>query len=537
MTHGEGNFYATRPESYSLHERETMSLTQGLHRNVQQRPDSTYSINGDRTFTNRQVATRVSRIAGGLAALGVRAEDRVAILAANSDTYMQTVLAIAWADAVVVPVNTRWSLPEIADSLDEAGAKLLVVDDGFLELGRKLAAASPSLSLVTAGEGPDHNGLPAILEMAESGPAVADAHRGGASIAGLFYTGGTTGRSRGVVLSHDAINTSALGFTAAQPFDPASVCMVAAPMFHLAQFSGWVAASLVGSPQVVLSAFDPADVMRQIQAHRITRAVLVPTMLHAVITHPEFESSDLSSLDTVVYGGSPIPQATLAEARKLLPRIGFLQVYGMTEMAAVVTALLPNDHEDFDLTRSAGRATPNALVRVVNPGTNAEVPIGQVGEVVVRGANMMTEYWKRPDETGEVVRGGWLYTGDAGYLNEEGFLFIVDRVKDMIVSGGENVYSVEVENVIAKHPAVSQCAVIGVPDDKWGEKVHAVVVLHPGASLDLTQLQDHCRTAVAGYKCPRGLQIVDYLPMSAAGKILKRSLRQQFTQSQVAVRA
>ncbi|MGW4479418.1 long-chain-fatty-acid--CoA ligase [Rhodococcus triatomae] len=506
-----------------------MSLTQGLHRSVQQRPDGIYSIDGDRTLTNRQVVERVGRIAGGLRALGVVAEDRVAILALNSDTYMQTVLAVAWADAIIVPVNTRWSLPEIADSLEEAGVRLLVVDDVFLELGRQLVGDLPSITLVAAGTADVTGELPSIPDMAEHGPSIPDVHRGGSSTAGLFYTGGTTGRSRGVVLTHDAISTAALGFVAAQPFDSTSVCMVTAPMFHLAQFSGWVAASLMGAPQVVQSMFDPAVVMSQIETHRISRAVLVPTMLHAVITHPEFGNYDLSSVETVVYGGSPIPQATLDFAREVLPHVGFMQVYGMTEMAAVVTVLPPEDHAELELTRSAGKAAPHVLLRVVSPDTGVEIPLGQVGEIVVRGANMMAEYWQRPNETAGVIRDGWLHTGDAGYLDERGFLFIVDRVKDMIVSGGENVYSVEVENAIAKHPAVNQCAVIGVPDEKWGERVHAVVVLKPDASLDLVDLQTHCRSSIAGYKCPRSLTVVDTLPLSAAGKILKRNLRDSIT--------
>ncbi|QHN17162.1 AMP-binding protein [Gordonia amarae] len=505
-----------------------MSLTQALHRSAQQKPDELYSICAGRTFTHQEALDRVSRIAGGLCALGVKPEDKVAILAQNSDLYLQCILATAWADALIVPVNTRWNRAEIADSLDEAGVGVLIVDDAFVELGHLLVSDVPGIAaLVYAGAGESVDGLPSIDQMATDGPVIADAHRCGDQPLGLFYTGGTTGRSRGVVLSHNAVVTSALGFAAMRTIGTESVCMVSAPLFHLAQFSGWVAAALVGATQVVLPAFDPVAVMRLIQDHRITRAVLVPTMLHAVLNHPKAGDFDLSSLETVVYGGSPIAQATLDHAREFLPAAGFLQVYGMTEMAAVVTTLLPEDHVG-DLTKSAGRAAPHALIRVLDPGSGRELPIGSVGEVVVQGANMMTEYWRRPEETAGVIRGGWLHTGDAGYLDERGYLFIVDRVKDMIVSGGENVYSVEVENAVAKHPAVSQVAVIGVPDDKWGERVHAIVVLRPEMSLELGELQNSCRQTIAGYKCPRSMTVVDSLPISPAGKILKRDLRKEF---------
>ena len=505
-----------------------MSLTQALHRAAQQNPSGLYSICTDREFTHLQTLERVSRIAGGLRSLGVRSEDKVAILALNSDLYLQSVLATAWADALIVPVNTRWSLAEIADSLEEAEAKVLIVDDAFVDLGRRLLTAVAGISsLVYGGAGAPVEGLASIDEMARTAPAVPDAHRGGDKALGLFYTGGTTGRSRGVVLSHNALDTSALGFAAVRTIGANSVCMVSAPLFHLAQFSGWAAAALAGVTQVVVPTFDPVAVMAQIQDHRVTRAVLVPTMLHALLNHPDAGRYDLSSVDTVVYGGSPIAQATLEYAREFLPSAGFLQVYGMTEMAAVVTTLIPEDHSG-DLTKSAGRAAPHVMIGVVDPETGHELPVGSVGEIIVRGANMMTQYWRRPEETAAVIKGGWFHTGDAGFLDEHGYLFVVDRVKDMIVSGGENVYSVEVENAVAKHPAVSQVAVIGVPDDKWGERVHAVVVLKPGATLELTELQDSCREKIAGYKCPRSLSVVDSLPISPAGKILKRDLRRGF---------
>jgi acyl-CoA synthetase (AMP-forming)/AMP-acid ligase II len=252
--------------------------------------------------------------------------------------------------------------------------------------------------------------------------------------------------------------------------------------------------------------------------------MLVPAMIQAIVSHPDMGAHDLSSLELLAYGASPISEALLARARAAFPSARFLQVYGMTELSPATTVLLHEDHDDPALRRSAGRAAPHARVRIVDD-KDVEVPPGTVGEIVAAGEHVMLGYWKRPAETEETVRDGWMHTGDVGYMDERGYVFIVDRLKDMIVSGGENVFSTEVENVIAKHSAVAQAAVIGLPDDKWGERVHAVVALAPGGTLTVEQLQDFCKQEIAGYKCPRSMEVVEQFPMSAAGKILKRELR------------
>jgi len=503
-----------------------MSLTRSLNRGVQQHPERTYSVFAGRTLSYRETRDRVARIAGGFHALGLEPEGRVAILALNSDAYLHTVLATGWADGIIVPVNTRWSVSEIADSLTEVEATLLVVDDVFAEMGAQLQQLVPSIvHVVHAGQGANPAFSASIEDLATTSDAAPDAERDGEQAVGIFYTGGTTGRSRGVVLSCRALSGAAIGALATAPFNREDACLVTAPLFHLAQFSAWFTGTQVGAMQVIAAAFDPVEVMRIIDEYQVRRAVLVPTMLHVLLIHPENSRFSLGSLTTVVYGGSSISQATLAMAKKRLPGVDFLQIYGMTEMAATVTALLPRDHDDEQLLTSAGRAAVHTEIKIVKPGTHSEQAIGETGEVLVRGDGMMTEYWRRPDETAETVRGGWLHTGDAGFLDDAGYLYIVDRVKDMIVSGGENVYSVEVENAVTTHPAVLQCAVIGIPDEIWGESVHAFVVLHDGASLTIEDLDTHCREHIAGYKVPRSLSIVDTLPVSGVGKILKRELR------------
>jgi acyl-CoA synthetase (AMP-forming)/AMP-acid ligase II len=262
----------------------------------------------------------------------------------------------------------------------------------------------------------------------------------------------------------------------------------------------------------------------------VTDCLLVPTMIQMMVDSPVAAEFDVSAVQHIIYGASPMPEALLARARALFADATFLQAYGMSELAPVATLLLMIDHDDPRHRASAGRAAPHTEVRIVDEH-DRELPRGTVGEIVVRGGATMVGYWNRPDESDEALRGGWMHTGDGGYMDEDSYVFVVDRIKDMIITGGENVYSIEVENVISKHPAIATCAVIGLPDDTWGERVHAVVVLQDGATLELEDLQQVARAHIAGYKIPRSISFTDALPVSAAGKVLKRELRLRLTES------
>ncbi len=502
-----------------------MYLTQPLHRAAQQRPDEVFTAYGERRTTVRETCDLVSRLAGGLRTLGVARDDRVGLLSPNTDRFCQFVFGIAWADAVVVPVNTRWSVKEIAYSLEEADVAVLVVDDAFTGIVDELRALAPSVrTIVHCGDGEPPDGAVPLGELLAAEP-IEDAHRSGDALLGIFYTGGTTGFPKGVMLGHRQVMTAAMGMLVAQSRVPhGGAAILVAPAFHMAGFGAWVAGMLVGMTTVPLPSFDPVGVLRAISEHGAKQILLVPTMIQMVVDHPEVGNHDLSSLQLVIYGASPISEAVLGRAREVFSSARFLQAYGMTELSPSTTFLVDEDHDDPVLRRSAGRATPYARVRIVDP-FDEEVPRGTVGEVVVAGDHVMLGYWKKPAETAEAVRGGWMHTGDGGYMDERGYVYIVDRIKDMIVSGGENVYSIEVENVVAKHPAVAQVAVIGLPDERWGERVHAVVGLVPGATLTLEELREFCKREIAGYKCPRSLEVVTAFPMSAAGKILKLELR------------
>lgn len=503
-----------------------MRLTTSLHRALQQYPDRPLTIFGDRVRTVRESVDRVARLATALRGLGVDVGDRVGILALNSDRYHETLLAAAWSGSVVVPLNIRWTAKENGYAIRDAGLRVLLVDDTFAASAAALVESCPELvTVVHCGEGTTPEGCLSYEDLVAAAEPADDASRGGSDLLGIFYTGGTTGEPKGVMLSHDNLMANALAtLTTHRLLSTGGRLLHSAPMFHLADVAAWNFGLLIGSTHVIVPMFEPVAVFEAIATHGATDALLVPTMVQMLADHPAASSYDLSSMRKIMYGASPMSEAVLERAMKVLPSVEFTQAYGMTELSPVATLLLPADHDDPVLRRSAGRAVVELEVRVVDP-EDREVPRGEVGEVVARGESVMLGYWNRPDETATALRGGWMHTGDGGFMDDEGYVFIVDRVKDMIVTGGENVYSVEVEKALALHPAVAACAVIGVPDERFGERVHAVVVLQPGASLEDDELTEFCREQIANYKLPRSVEVVEALPVSGAGKILKRELR------------
>ncbi|HTU09579.1 MAG TPA: long-chain fatty acid--CoA ligase [Allosphingosinicella sp.] len=508
-----------------------MYLTQGLHRGLQQTPDAVATISGGRTQSYRTLADRVARLAGALRALGAAPGGRVAYLGCNSDRFHEYYLGAFWAGLVVNPVNTRWSAAEIAYSLDDSGSRILFADELVLPRLDRIRADYAALdALIWVGEGAAPAGMLDYEALLAGAAPVPDARRGGDALAGLFYTGGTTGFPKGVMLTHANLVTGALGSAALRFVHPGATFLHAAPMFHLADLAAWTIISLTGGVHVTVPAFSPVAVLRAIQAHRVTDTVMVPAMLQLLVDAPELKDHDLSSLRHVGYGGSPIAEALLLRAQAALPGVTFCQAYGQTELSPITTLLLPEEHEAGSTRlRSAGRAVPHAEIAVVNEA-GEPAATGEVGEIVARGGHVMAGYWNKPEETAAALRDGWMHTGDAGYLDAEGYLYVVDRVKDMIITGGENVYSAEVENALARHPAVATCAVIGLPDETWGERVHAVVVLKPGAAATADELRDHAKELIAGYKCPRSVDFAEALPISSTGKVLKRELRANYAE-------
>ncbi len=465
-------------------------------------------------------------------AIGASDGDRVAILSLNSDRYLELYLAVGWAGAVIVPLNIRWSQIENEDALRDCRAGILFVDKAFAPVGSTLAKAIPGLTLVYADDGATPEGMENYETLIAHNQPIPDAMRGASDLAGIFYTGGTTGRSKGVMLSHGNLMANALNALGEGLWPGTSVYLHAAPMFHLANGAAMYSVLLSGGSNVVIQSFTPEGVAAAMQKERVTDVLLVPTMIQMFVDHPTLGNYDLSSLRRISYGASPISDAVLTRAMKALPHVEFTQAYGMTELSPIATLLHWKEHIGEGRAkgrhRAAGRATLGCEVKIVDANDKI-VPAGTVGEIAVRGDVVMMGYWERPEETARAVIDGWMHTGDGGYMDEDGFVYVVDRVKDMIISGGENVYSAEVENALAQHPAVAQCAVIGIPSERWGEQVHAVVVMKSGASATPDELMEHCKALIAGYKCPRSVDITSTpLPLSGAGKILKRELRRPY---------
>ena len=513
-----------------------MQLTQALHRAAAARPEGIATICGNRRRTFAECRERVARLAGALRALGVSAGDRVGILSLNTDRYIEAYMAIAWAGAVFNPVNTRWSGAEIAYSLDDCDTRVLLVDDAYAPMAAELRQKSQSLAtLVHAGDGSTPEGMQSYEALVARHDPVPDAGRRGKDLAGVFYTGGTTGHPKGVMLSHESFVYNGMLLANEGMARAGDIALHAAPMFHIADFCMANAQWSVGGTHVALQGFTPLGMLQALQRDRITVAVLVPTMLQMVVDHPEAPTFDLSSLRMLGYGGSPISEALLDRTQALLPGAQFMQVYGMTELAPTASVLPPALHTSAGRAagrlRSAGLPCTGISVRIVAPD-GADVPPGDVGEIIVRSPGVMLGYWGKPEETAAALarapNAGWMHTGDGGRFDEAGFLYVVDRVKDMIISGGENVYSVEVEQAVARHPAVATCAVIGVPDPQWGERVHAVVVLKAGREATGDEIREHCKTLIGGYKCPRSFEFVAALPVTGAGKVLKRELRKAY---------
>ncbi|EKZ98462.1 long-chain fatty acid--CoA ligase [Cupriavidus metallidurans] len=513
-----------------------MYLTQGLHRRMQQTPDHVATIFRGRRRTYREFSERVSRLAGALQQLGMNPGDRVSMLALNSDRYLEYAMGVWWGGGVLNPVNTRWSVPEIVYSLDDCDTGILIVDDHFLSMAEPIhATAKRAPILIHAGDGAPPAGMLGFEALLADSPSVPDAMRGGEDLASIMYTGGTTGKPKGVMQSHLNLWSSSISRLAQFPLDEATITLHAAPLFHTAAMAKAVGVFVIGGTHTMVPTFDPAEVLETLERERVNDIMLVPTMLQAILACPDFARRDVSSLKRINYGASPINGAVLDAALAAMPNVEFSHAYGLTEASPVVSVNPPANHgpegRASGLYRSAGRPGFGVFVKVVDPNGD-EVPRNTIGEIVVRGPNIMQGYWNKPEETRQALRNGWLHTGDGAYMDDAGYLFIVDRIKDMIVTGGENVYSAEVENALAQHPAVHSCAVIGVPHERWGEAVHAVVVLRPGLQAGEDELRTHCRALIASYKCPKSVEFRTEMPLSAAGKILKRELRTHYWQDQ-----
>jgi len=509
-----------------------MYLTQGLQRSLQQTPDKIVTLFGARRRTFREFGERVARLAGALQQLGMVPGDRVSMLALNSDRYLEYMQGTWWGGGVLNPINIRWAVPEIVYSLDDCNTRFLLVDDYFLPMVEDIRRQVRNpLTLIYAGEKQAPAGVLDYEALLAEAKPVEDAGRGGEDIACIMYTGGTTGFPKGVMQTHLNLWSACIQRMAEIHQNSEQRDLHVMPLFHIAGLARVVSGFIAGGSHVIQPTFDASAVLRAISEEGVTDAILVPTMILGLLAHPEFDKHDLSSLQRLTYGASPTAGEMIEQVLAKLPNLQLSHSYGLTEACPIVSTNPPENHgpaaRKSGLIRSVGRGGMGVNVKIVDE-SGIEVPRGTVGEIIVRGPNIMVGYWNKPEETAKALRDGWLFTGDGAYMDEQGYLFIVDRLKDMIVSGGENVYSAEVENIIARHPAVLMCAVIGVPHEQWGEAVHAIVVRKPGAQVSDEELRGYCREYIASYKCPKSVEFRDALPLTGAGKILKRELREPF---------
>jgi long-chain acyl-CoA synthetase len=509
-----------------------MKVTQALKRSVKTRGEHAATVFGERTRTWAQVGDRVARVAAALVAMGVRKGDRVAVMALNSDNYVEVLYAVAWAGGIVVPLNTRWALAENRYALGDCAAKVIFVDRNFAPQWAELRDGLADTQAVFMDDGASPDGMVAYEALVASHDPMEDGSGSHDDVFGIFYTGGTTGHPKGVMLTHTNITFAAVIWISILAFEERTVFLHAAGLFHLAGASPCFALTLSGGTHVFLPKFETKQVFLAIEKYRINYCLFVPTMINMLINDPDIDKHDLTSVKNCEYGGSIIPDAVLLKAMEKLPTWQFHQGYGMTETSALVT-VLPWRYHAIDgpyarARKSSGREVYGVEMRIVDP-EGKPVPLGVVGEIAVRGATVMRGYWNKPEATAAVLRDGWMHTGDAASMDEQGFVYIVDRVKDMIITGGENVYSGEVEAALYQHKAVRECAVIAIPDSKWGEAVHAVVVLKDGHRTDAQSLIEHCRSLIANYKCPKSVEIrTEPLPVSAAGKIQKAVIRKAY---------
>tara|TARA_R110002072_G_scaffold1780_9_gene14728 strand:+ start:5479 stop:7038 length:1560 start_codon:yes stop_codon:yes gene_type:complete len=508
------------------------AMTQLIKRLGQTEPNMIATSMDDREQTWAQFNGKIAKFAGGLQKLGVGSDTSVAILALNSDRYFEFMFAVPWAGGVFQPINTRLAGPEVVYWLNDSEAKVLLVDSTFAPLIDSIREKLEHVEhfvFIDEGEVPEYCSTYQELVSAD---AIADVGRCGDDVAGLFYTGGTTGRSKGVMLTHNNLVVNAMQAAPLLNALPGDNILHVAPMFHIADACVSMTSVVISGSNYFQPGFDPVATMEGIAQHKIERMIMVPTMINMFVNHPAIGNYDLSSLRAVLYGASPMPEAVIKKAMQELPKASFYQAYGQTETAPVITVLAADRHT-FEgplagKIKAAGQAIPGVDLAIFDDD-NKPVEAGVVGEICMRGPNMMKGYRNMAEQTAKAIVDGWLHTGDGGYIDGDGFLFIVDRVKDMIISGGENVYSAEVENALYQHAAVSQCAVIGIPHEKWGEQVHAVVMPHADQQVTAEELINHCKTLIAGFKCPRSISFQDEpLPLSGAGKILKTELRKPF---------
>ena len=502
-------------------------------------PDRHAIVFDDMRLTFGEIAGRVNRLANGLAELGVGAGDRVAVMQVNCNEHVESYFASAKLDAILVPINFRARAEELTFMLNDSGVKAIILGQRYQDMLRsvklELTTLEHQITLEAPGEGfVFYDDLLANASDEERFPT-AD----GDDVTIIMFTAGTTGTPKGVMLSHNSFTSYILANVEPVDMDTAEKNILTVPLHHIAGVQAVMAAVYGGRTLVLQRQFDEEGWMKLVQEEKVNRAMMVPTMLKRLMDRPAFKDYDLSSLQVITYGAAPMPLEVIKKAIVEFPNTRFINAFGQTETASTITMLPPDAHDihegdpDYEQKMkrlgSIGKPLPDVEVRIVDEEGN-DVSLGENGEIVARGDRLMKGYWNREEATKETLRGGWLYTGDLGYWDDEGFIFLSGRAKDFLKRGGEMIAPEEVEQIIMSHPSVDEAAIIGIPDIEWGERVRAIVVRKPGAELTAEEVIEHCRPRMAGFKRPEDVVFIDELPRNPMGKVLKRVLREDYPQ-------
>ena len=501
-------------------------------------PDRVSMIFEGKRITFEEMQSRVNRLANALADLGVGAGDRVAMLQVNCNQYIEAYFAAAKLDAVFVPINYRTRADELTHMLNDAGPKAIFVGARYVSLVRECAANVESVQEFITLED-DVEGWHAYDKMIEGAEDFERFPEGDDDdLTMILFTSGTTSFPKGVMLSHDSFSSYILStVTPADPFEE-DTNILTVPLYHIAGVQSVMAAIFGGRTLVIQRQFEAKQWMELVEQEHATRAMMVPTMLKMLMDHPEFHEHDLSSLEVITYGAAPMPVPVIRQAIKEFPGTYFINAFGQTETAATITMLPPEDHvlegDEETIERklkhlgSIGKPLDDVEVAIFDEDGHP-VALNETGEIAARGARLMKGYWNQQDATTETIRGGWLFTGDLGYQDEDGYIYLAGRARDFIKRGGEMVSPEEVEQVIQSHDAVEEAAIIGVPDLDWGERVRALVVLRNGAQVSEDDISEYCRVRLASFKKPESVVFCEELPRNQMGKVLKRILKEEYS--------
>jgi fatty-acyl-CoA synthase len=516
-----------------------MILTQTLKKAIQFFPKKQAIVCSGKRWTYQEFYDRLNRLSHSLRDFGVKKGDKVAILHPNCHYFLEAYYGISQIGAISVPMNYRLSPKEIAFILQDSESKILIADPMFREQIDSIRGEIQRIEkIIWTGKGEGKETRDLNYEKLLSQPNADEMNPPritSEDVAQIYYTSGTTGRPKGVMLSHQNVTTHALGTIAEIHLTDRDVWIHVAPLFHLADAWATWAVTWVGGTHVLVREFDAKVVLEAIQKEKVTLTNLIPTMLNLMVNHPDVGKYDYRSLRVLLSGGAPIAPEVV---RKIVEtfKCDYIQTYGMTETSPYLTLSILKEHLDqlpyedrLRFKSKTGREFVGVELKVVNDrGEEVKKDEKEVGEIIVKGDIVTKGYWKLPEETAKSIKDDWLYTGDMAVMDEEGYVTIVDRKKDMILTGGENVYSTEVENILYMHPAILECAVIGVPDEKWGEAVKGIVVLKPGQKATVQEIIQFCKDRVAHYKAPKSIDFIDALPRTGSGKIHKKGLRDSY---------